>query len=315
MSDSPSDSGGRPDPSGEPTRRLEDETRRVVSGDRAGGGVRGFLARFSDRDLGVAIGVGVLLVALLLTTVLVSRVAFAALVGALILGGIVETGQEFRTRGIEVSVPVLVVAAVVMLVGTYQAGHAGQAVGLLTLFFGSIVWELTDRDRRDVTRRVGATVLLGVWIPFLGSFAVLLHAMEGGWVAILATAFAAFVADIGAYFIGMRFGERKLAPTVSPGKTWEGVLGGIALSVVFAVIVFPLLGSTGMFGPGTAALFAVIVAAAGVVGDLTESMFKRDLGVQDFGGIFPGHGGVLDRVDAILFALPVGFYLLDVLGR
>ncbi len=276
---------------------------------------RGVLARFTDRDLPVAIAVGVVLVSLLIGTVLWSRAAFTVLVSGLVLVGLVETAREFRARGVRVSVPVLVVSALVMLVGAHQAGTAGQAVGILTLLFGAVVWELTDRDRRDVIQRIGATILLGVWIPFLGSYAVLLHGREeGGWIAIIATAAAAFVADVGAYFIGTRFGHRKLAPRVSPGKTWEGVLGGVAVAVAVAVLIYPLLGSEPLFGPGTAALFTAVVAAVATVGDLTESMLKRDLGVKDFGGIFPGHGGVLDRVDAILFALPVGYYLLDVLG-
>lgn len=325
MSDASSGDGGSPDvndTSGdEPTRRLppEDEATRRMGSDVPGGTSveeRGFLDRFGDRDLPVAIGVGVVLVAILIGTVLWSRAAFTALVMALVLVGVVETAREFRSRGVMVSVPVLVVSALVLLVGTHQSGHAGQAVGVVTLFFGAIVWELTDKDRRDVVQRVGATVLLGVWIPFLGSYAVLLHGRgDGGWIAIIATVGAAVLSDIGAYFIGTRFGERKLAPTVSPGKTWEGVLGGIAVAVTIAVVVLPLLGSEPLFGPGTAALFTAVVAGVAVVGDLAESMLKRDLGVKDFGGIIPGHGGVLDRVDAILFALPVGYYLLDVLAR
>lgn len=309
---------GRNDPSADdPTRRLSEERTRPLD-PRSGGSRerRSFLGRFADRDLPVAIAVGLVLVSLLIGTVLWSQAAFTTLVAALVLVGVVETAREFRANGVQVSVPVLVVSALVILVGAHQAGQAGQAVGIVTLLFGAVVWELTDRRRRDVIQRVGATVLLGIWIPFLGSFAVLLHAREnGGWIAVIATAAAAILSDVGAYFIGTRFGERKLAPTVSPGKTWEGVLGGVAVAVTLAVLIYPLLGSAPLFGPGTAALFTAIVAAVAVVGDLTESMLKRDLGVKDFGGIIPGHGGVLDRVDAILFALPVGYYLLDILGR
>ena len=117
--------------------------------------------------------------------------------------------------------------------------------------------------------------------------------------------------DIGALFSGRGFGKHKLAPNISPSKTWEGALGGIIVSSVVAfgfaeALKIPLLGTT---------LIGAVLACVGLIGDLCESAMKRELGVKDFGVILPGHGGFLDRVDSILFIAPVGYYLLVLMLR
>ena len=138
-----------------------------------------------------------------------------------------------------------------------------------------------------------------------------LHAM--GPLKLLFFLFIIFAADTGAYFAGRRFGKRKLAPNISPGKTVEGAVGGLLLAGVWA-----LLAGTYVFAPANALqvalllLLTMIVAAVSIVGDLTESMFKRVAGIKDSGNILPGHGGILDRVDSILAGAPVmvlGLYL------
>lgn len=113
-----------------------------------------------------------------------------------------------------------------------------------------------------------------------------------------------WAADSGAYFVGSKFGKRKLAPAISPGKTWEGVFGGMAAAMLLAVAVTPLLGLAWSHLPALALLTA-IVAGISVVGDLFESLMKRHAGLKDSGTIFPGHGGVMDRIDSLLAALPV----------
>lgn len=113
-----------------------------------------------------------------------------------------------------------------------------------------------------------------------------------------------WAADSGAYFAGSKFGRRKLAPSISPGKTWEGVFGGLAASALLAVLVLPLLGLDWASLPALA-LLTVLTAAISVVGDLLESLMKRHSGVKDSGALFPGHGGLMDRLDSLLAALPV----------
>lgn len=109
-------------------------------------------------------------------------------------------------------------------------------------------------------------------------------------------------ADVGAYFAGRAFGKHKLAPQVSPGKTWEGVWGGMALAAVVALIEDHWLGSVPV---GIYIVVALLVVALSIVGDLSESLFKRQAGMKDSGSLFPGHGGVLDRVDSLTAAAPL----------
>jgi phosphatidate cytidylyltransferase len=113
-----------------------------------------------------------------------------------------------------------------------------------------------------------------------------------------------WAADSGAYFAGSRWGRRKLAPAISPGKTWEGVWGGLATSALLAVAALPLLG-LGWSSLPALVLLTVLTAAISVVGDLFESLMKRHSGVKDSGALFPGHGGLMDRLDSLLAALPV----------
>ncbi|WP_020648267.1 phosphatidate cytidylyltransferase [Solimonas variicoloris] len=132
-----------------------------------------------------------------------------------------------------------------------------------------------------------------------------LHGLANGPLKLLFVLFLVFAADTGAYFAGRRFGRRKLAPAISPGKTVEGALGGLALCAVWA-----LAAGSWVFGlrePGAIAALvglSLLVAVVSIVGDLTESMFKRSVGLKDSGHILPGHGGILDRVDSIVAALP-----------
>ena len=155
---------------------------------------------------------------------------------------------------------------------------------------------------------IGLLILLPAWQGLM-----LLKGWPSGNELILAVMLLVWVADIGAYFSGRRFGKHKLAPQVSPGKSWEGLLGGLALSLLLCTGV-------GLWrGWSAAELLMAIVAAAlvvlvSVVGDLTESMFKRQSGIKDSSNLLPGHGGVLDRIDSLTAAVPVFAVLLWLLG-
>jgi len=151
--------------------------------------------------------------------------------------------------------------------------------------------------RRDVGAVCGILVMLPAWVGLVA----LLRAPDGGPVYLLCALMIVWAADIGAYFIGRRFGRTRLAPEVSPGKTWEGFLGGL-----FAA---GLAAGFGAIWLGLPVVFMVpmglCVAAISVMGDLTVSMFKRSAGLKDSGQLFPGHGGVLDRIDSITAAVPL----------
>lgn len=198
-----------------------------------------------------------------------------------------------------------------MLFGAYWVGPSAQALGVLLLLFGAVLWVFLGTDRRRVVPTVSATLLAGLWVPFLASHLALLLARQDGEWAVLAVIALAVSSDIGAYGVGSAFGRHKLAPRVSPAKSWEGLAGGLATVLVLAALVTARLPG---FDLPTALLLGVVVVPAATLGDLTESLVKRDLGVKDLGSVVPGHGGIMDRVDSILLALPAAHLLLLALG-
>ena len=181
------------------------------------------------------------------------------------------------------------------------------ACGAATLF-----WLCVGTPSVLAGLRPASAVALGVagWVVLLGAFAAVAALQaRSPWIALAAMALV-WVADTAAYFSGRRFGRRKLAPAISPGKTREGAYGGIAAVALYALLVLSLAGRNAfpdVFGgarivPWTG--FAVALAALSIVGDLYESQLKRRAGVKDSGALLPGHGGILDRIDALLAAMP-----------
>ena len=151
----------------------------------------------------------------------------------------------------------------------------------------------------------GVLALVPAWVAL-----VWLRYLPNGQYWVLFTLLLVWGADVGAYFAGHRFGHTRLAPAVSPGKTWEGVIGGFALSAIVAVA------GSAWFALPLYAFVPLCLAAVGfsIVGDLTESLLKRFAGVKDSGTLFPGHGGVMDRIDSVTGAAPVLFFGLTMLG-
>lgn len=159
---------------------------------------------------------------------------------------------------------------------------------------------------RAVTLLCGVMVLLPAWV----SMVALLDTPVQGRSFLLLVLAIVWAADVGAFFVGRRFGRVKLAPRVSPGKTWEGVIGGLACAGAAAAAGAAVLGHS----PAAAIPLGISVAAVSIVGDLTVSMFKRNAGVKDSGNLFPGHGGVLDRVDSLTAAAPLFLLLAGWIG-
>ena len=274
----------------------------------SGGGRPAPRRRGAGRDLPVAIGVGLVLAALFLGTLAWSPWAFLAFVAVLIVVALVELDGALRAQGLRPATPVAAAAGLVAFFGAYAAGADAQVLALAVLVVGATAWVLLDAVGERAVTSLGATFLVALWVPFLASFIGLLLARDGGrWFVMMAIALTV-TNDIGAYGFGNRWGRHKLAPSVSPGKTWEGFVGGLATVLLMAALV-----STRTV-PGLDLVPALVIGAgiavAATVGDLAESLVKRDLGVKDLGRVLPGHGGVMDRVDAILFGLPTAHLLL-----
>lgn len=187
---------------------------------------------------------------------------------------------------------------------------------LATLFW--VIWaplRLKALNARTGSWPLAVLLILAAWLAL-----VLIHRLSG--TALLVAMAVVWVADIGAYFVGRAIGRRKLAPRISPGKSWEGVWGGMSLVVVLGLIAAAgpaLTGSlpallVGQWGPLAAAVLLALMAAYSVVGDLHESLLKRQAGVKDSSALLPGHGGVLDRIDALLPTMPAAWLLHHLLS-
>lgn len=321
---------------GDPSRRPDPP---VVP---EGGSDDGRRRRSAGRNLPAAIASGLALGALFLVGLLVEELIALALVMLLVGLALHELHIALRGRGLRPATPVVAGAGIVIVFGSYLHGPSALAVGLVLAVAGTSAWVLIAGrvepqggalagahpaggvDAGDDPERVGtesipaalgadlaASALMVCWVPLMAGFAGLLLDRPGGeWY--LPAAIALSVSnDIGAYAFGNRFGRRKMAPHVSPAKTWEGFAGGLATVVLLAVAV---TARGAEFTVGIAAVFGVAVVIASTAGDLTESLIKRDLGVKDLGSVIPGHGGVMDRVDGILFALPTAHVLLALFG-
>ncbi|MBI3997731.1 MAG: phosphatidate cytidylyltransferase [Armatimonadetes bacterium] len=180
--------------------------------------------------------------------------------------------------------------------------HAGVATSVLVIAAAGAA--LTSSRRGGAPASAAVDTLGALYVGALFAHLLLLRE-DAGYAVTLAVLGLIWANDIAAYFVGSRWGRQKLAPAISPGKSVEGCIGGLAAAVVVAVVIATRLGWPAVsFG-----VIGVCVAAAGVIGDLSKSTMKRAAGMKDAGAILPGHGGVLDRFDAVLFGVPVGYYL------
>jgi phosphatidate cytidylyltransferase len=258
----------------------------------------------------------VLLAVLLPVTLFAPLAAFGALIGVVVVFAAWEWARLLKA-GPAGSVAYAVIAALVVAASTRLEAPRPlfQAAGIFWIVAGPYVLL-----RKPV-------LAAGAWRMFLMAaglviFAACWHALvaarAAGVAFVLSLLLVVWLADIGAYFAGKAFGRHKLAPAISPGKTWEGAAGGWAAVMVVSVAAValhafePTLYSAlaAQMGLGRALFMLTVLVAFSVVGDLFESMFKRQAGVKDSSGLLPGHGGVLDRIDALLPVLPLAMLLL-----
>ncbi len=261
----------------------------------------------AGRNLPAAIGVGVLLAALV-TGPLFSpyRLAFIGVVALAVAIGIYEVVQALRTLGAQPTLVPLLVGGIAMVVLAYRDGPDALFLGLVLTLLASLAWRLAD-PAEGFLRDVAASTFTAAYVPFLAGFASLLAVPADGPRRV-ATFLAVVVAsDIGGYAAGALLGRHALAPSVSPKKSWEGFLGSLlACAAVGAALFLLLFDASPLLGAG----FGVAVALTATLGDLGESMVKRDIGIKDMGTLLPGHGGIMDRLDSLLPTAPVAYLLI-----
>ncbi|WP_336250112.1 phosphatidate cytidylyltransferase [Stomatohabitans albus] len=267
-----------------------------------------------DRNLKAAIGVGVALGIAMVLAARLSPIALLIVVQLFLVIALMELDRAFTMRRSQPPTLLAIVAMPISFFAAWNLGPVGLLMGVLLSFLVGVLGVMTSSSQGRAAERFGLYALMVLWVPFLASFLALILRMDNGiWIVLSVFALAASN-DIGAYIVGRRFGKHPLAKTISPGKTWEGMFGGLATTVLIAVILFfivPLPDGIDVWQMG---VMGIGMSLASVFGDLFESLIKRDLGVKDLGSILPGHGGVMDRIDAHLFAFPVAWLLLTVTG-
>jgi phosphatidate cytidylyltransferase len=200
------------------------------------------------------------------------------------------------------------IGAALALVGAEAAGIDWMLGGFLTTFALAFLLKGISATRQAATASVSATVMGAAWVGFGLGFVILIRDLpEHGRLAAFTILLAVWAGDTFAYFGGRLIGRHKMAPTTSPGKTWEGFVFG-TIATVF--VAFVALYKQDFLTVGESIVLGAIIAVAAPVGDLFESLLKRDAGVKDSGRLLGGHGGMLDRLDAFLFAAPAAYFAI-----
>ncbi|MDX6273274.1 MAG: phosphatidate cytidylyltransferase [Frankiales bacterium] len=260
----------------------------------------------AGRDLPVAIAVGLGLGALVLLTLFFARPWFQLIIVLAVGIGLVELRDALGTVRIRPPLVPLLAGAIAMPVAAYADGAEALVVALLLTVSAIVAWRLVEGPVGYLPD-VAAGVLAAVYVPFCAGFCALLVAPSDGARRVIIFIAAVVCSDVGGYAAGVLWGRHRLAPLVSPKKSWEGLAGSAVTCMVAGGIMLPtMLGGAVWQG----VVYGLAVVASATVGDLGESMVKRDLGIKDMGRLLPGHGGLMDRLDSLLPTAPVAWLLL-----
>jgi phosphatidate cytidylyltransferase len=262
----------------------------------------------AGRDLRAAIGVGLGLGVVIIAALFVVKAVFVGVVVVAVVVGLWElTSRLAERKQIQAPLIPLVVGGVAMVVAGYLRGADGAWIAMALTALAVLVWRMAqppDNYLRDVT----AAVFAAFYVPFLATFVVMMLAADDGPRRVLVFLLLTVISDTGAYAVGWRFGSHRLAPRISPGKTREGLIGAISFAMVAGALLMQYVIDDGRWWQGL--LLGLAAATSATLGDLGESMIKRDLGIKDMGTLLPGHGGIMDRLDSLLPTAPVVWLLL-----
>ncbi|MGW6941182.1 phosphatidate cytidylyltransferase [Streptomyces xanthophaeus] len=262
----------------------------------------------AGRDLRAAIGVGVGLGAVIFASLFIVKAVFVGVVAVAVVVGLWElTSRLHEQKGIKAPLVPLAVGGAAMVIAGYVRGAEGAWVAMALTALAVLVWRMTEPPE-DYLKDVTAGVFAAFYVPFLATFVAMLLTADDGPQRVVTFLVLTVVSDTGAYAVGWRFGKHKLAPRISPGKTREGLLGAVGFAMAAGALCMEFLIEGGAWWQGL--LLGLAVAVSATLGDLGESMIKRDLGIKDMGTLLPGHGGIMDRLDSLLPTAPVVWLLL-----
>ncbi|MER6447079.1 phosphatidate cytidylyltransferase [Streptomyces venezuelae] len=262
----------------------------------------------AGRDLRAAIGVGVGLGAVIFASLLIVKAVFVGVIVVAVVVGLWElTSRLQEQKGIKAPLVPLAVGGAAMVIAGYVRGAEGAWVAMALTVLAVLVWRMTEPPE-DYLKDVTAGAFAAFYVPFLATFVAMLLTADDGAERVITFLLLTVVSDTGAYAVGWRFGKTKLAPRISPGKTREGLFGAVAFAMAAGALCMEFLIDGGSWWQGL--LLGLAVAVSATLGDLGESMIKRDLGIKDMGTLLPGHGGIMDRLDSLLPTAPVVWLLL-----
>jgi CDP-diglyceride synthetase len=270
----------------------------------------------AGRNMQLAWGSGIVLGVAALLCAHFGSVTSMVLITIVVLLAAAEGFAAFRTARYHPATLLGLVATLSLMIETYNKGESALPLVVVMLVAASFLWYLARVEpAADPVAGLASTLFVVVWIGGFGSFAALLlnptlFPHRHGVAFLLSAIIVTVAADVASLLVGSAFGRHPLAPSISPNKSWEGFIGGAVAAILVAVIVVHFIHPWTI---GKALVLGVVVAIVAPLGDLSQSMIKRHLGVKDMSRLMPGHGGILDRVDGLLFVLPATYFVVKAL--
>jgi len=265
----------------------------------------------AGRKLLPSIAVSIFLVLLIWFSLSTFRIIFAAVVTTAVVLGIRELNRAFAASGIHISMWSLTVATIGLSAATWFGGVSGLAVAT-AIALPCLLVLLLPRGVENFVKTASASALALIYLPFLAGFLILLGRPDNGLARVMTFVVLVGCNDTFAYLTGVLIGRTPLAPKISPKKTIEGLLGSITFTVIGGALAFHFIMDSHWWLGALAGLLTVFTATSG---DLIESALKRDMAIKDMGNLLPGHGGIMDRLDSVLFAAPALWLALEIVRR
>ena len=244
--------------------------------------------------------------------------AFVLLVAVALSMGSLELYHALQRHGMKAAIQPIIVGTLAISIGSYLAGIQRPVVfsttsvllaALALTVLAALIWRVPG-GANGYVGDAAASLMIIAYVPMLGSFAALMLAGENGVARLVTYMLVVVMSDTGGYVLGVLFGKHPMAPRISPKKSWEGFAG----SMLFGLVAGVLMAVFALKQPFWVGLIlGVCLVGIGVMGDLIESLIKRDMGIKDMSSVLPGHGGVMDRLDSLLVAAPVAWLIMYLL--